>query len=84
MCSSDLPGELAETLGLDDARAVAGVRSVRAYRAAGHRFGQLRRASDRAGAVLAAGATRAEAEAAAAGAAALVRFVVAEPAEIAT
>jgi len=78
------PGELAETLGLDDARAVPGVRSVRAYRPAGHRFAPLRRASDRAGAVLAAGATRAEAEAAAAGAAALVRFVVAEPAEIAT
>lgn len=69
-------GELAETRGVDAARAVPGVRSVRIYREAGHRFEELRRASDRAGAVLAVGATRAEAEAAATEAAGLVDLVV--------
>ena len=75
------PGELGETRGLEAARAVPGVRAVGAYRAPGHRFGVLRRASDRAGAVLATGAGRAEAEAAAAEAAALVEFVVTQRAK---
>jgi biotin carboxylase len=72
-------GELVETHGLGAARSAPGVRAVRAYRQPGHRFGALRRASDRAGAVLAVGATRDEAAAAAAAAAALVGFVVARP-----
>jgi biotin carboxylase len=75
------PGELAETQGLEAARAVSGVRAVFAYRLPGHRFGVLRRASDRAGAVLATGVGRAEAEAAAAEAAALVELVVAQRAK---
>jgi len=74
-------GELAETRGLEAARAVAGVRAVRVYRRPGHHFRELRRASDRAGAVLATGATRAAAEAAAAAAAALVELVVGRQAE---
>jgi len=69
------PGELLETRGLEAARAVPGVRSVVAYRRPGHTFAELRRASDRAGAVLAAGASRAEATAAAEEAARLVEFV---------
>ncbi len=69
------PGELVEVRGLDAARAVPGVRSVLAYRRPGHRFGDLRRASDRAGAVIAAGGSRAEALAAAEEAARLVEFV---------
>jgi biotin carboxylase len=75
------PGELVETRGLEAARAVPGVRLVRIYRAAGHRFSELRRASDRAGAVLAVGADREEAEAAASEAAGLVEFVVGRQAE---
>jgi biotin carboxylase len=69
------PGELVEVRGLDAARAVPGVRSVLAYRRPGHRFGELRRASDRAGAVVAAAETLAVAVAAAAEAAARVEFV---------
>lgn len=75
------PGDLAETRGLEAARAVPGVRAVRSYRSPGHRFEELRRASERAGAVLATGVTRSEAEAAAAEAASLVEFVVTERAE---
>jgi biotin carboxylase len=69
------PGELEETHGLAAACAVPGVVSARAYRSPGHRFGELRRASERAGAVLATGATRGEAEQAARSAAALVELV---------
>jgi biotin carboxylase len=69
------PGELLEVRGLDAARAVPGVRTVHAYRPPGHRFAELRRASDRAGAVIAAGATRAEAREAAETAAGLVELV---------
>jgi biotin carboxylase len=75
------PGELVETHGLDAARAVPGVRLVRVYRSAGHRFSELRRASDRAGVVLAVGRGLDEAEAASGAAAALVEFVVGRPAE---
>jgi S-sulfo-L-cysteine synthase (3-phospho-L-serine-dependent) len=70
------PGELVETRGVEAARAVPGVRLVRLYRPPGHRFSELRRASDRAGAVLAAGASPEEAQAVAGEAAALVEFVV--------
>jgi biotin carboxylase len=74
------PGELVETRGVAAAQALPGVRLVRTYRRSGHRFAELRRASDRAGAVLAVGADRGEADAIAREAAALVEFVVAEPA----
>jgi biotin carboxylase len=73
------PGELLEVRGLEAARAVPGVRAVYAYRPPGHRFAELRRASDRAGAVIAVGATLAEARGAADAAAALVELVT-EPA----
>jgi biotin carboxylase len=69
-------GELHEVEGVDDATQVGGVEWVRVYREPGHRFEPLRRASDRAGAVLATGPSLAAALAAASEAAALVRFVV--------
>jgi biotin carboxylase len=75
------PGELVETRGIAAARAVPGVRLVRLYRSTGHRFSALRRASDRAGAVLAVGSGLAEADAAASEAAAAVEFVVGRQAE---
>jgi biotin carboxylase len=74
------PGALQEVRGLDEAFAVAGVRGIRIYRRPGHVFHELRRASDRAGAVLATGETRAAALRAADKAAARVRFVT-EPVE---
>ncbi|HET7573258.1 MAG TPA: hypothetical protein VFJ77_11395 [Gaiellaceae bacterium] len=77
------PGELLDTTGLERARRVPGVVAVHAYRSPGHRFAPLRRASDRAGAVLATGASREQAERAAAEAAALVGFAVARAAEAA-
>jgi hypothetical protein len=49
---------------------------VRVYRQPGHRFGPLRRGADRAGAILAVGATREQARARAARAAEAVRFRV--------
>ena len=70
------PGVLRELHGRERAEEVEGVLWVRAYRAPGHRFGELRRGSDRAGAVLAVGADRAEALARAAGAADSLRFEV--------
>ena len=74
------PGALEDVRGLEEAFAVDGVRGIRVYRQPGHVFRELRRASDRAGAVLATGATREGALAAAAAAAARIRFVTA-PAE---
>ena len=71
------PGELREARGIEEAFAVDGVRGVRVYRKPGHRFRPLRRASDRAGAILATGETREEALAAADRAAAQIRFVTA-------
>jgi biotin carboxylase len=71
------PGELHEIEGVAEARSVAGVRAVHLYRDAGHVFGPLRSASDRAGAVVAAAETRGEAVAAAEQAAARIRFVTA-------
>ena len=70
-------GELRATDGLEEARAVAGVHEVRLYREPGHRFGPFRRGSDRAGAVLATGATRDDALERARGAAGAIRFLVA-------
>ena len=55
------PGALEDVAGVERAFKVAGVRAIHVYREPGHVFGELLRASDRAGAVLATGATRAEA-----------------------
>ena len=70
-------GELRDVTGLDDAYELDGVRGIRVYRKPGHVFGELRRASDRAGAVLATGDTPADALARADRAAARIRFVTA-------
>ena len=69
------PGRLTEVRGLEAAFEVAGVRGIRVYRKPGHVFRQLRRASDRAGAVLATGSTPERALVAAREAAARIRFV---------
>jgi biotin carboxylase len=68
-------GELREVRGLEEAYELEGVRGIRIYRKAGHVFGELRRASDRAGAVLATGDTPADALSSADRAAARIRFV---------
>jgi biotin carboxylase len=73
-------GVLAEVVGVEHAFTVAGVRAIRVYRKPGHVFGELLRASDRAGVVLATGRTREEAAAAAAEAAGRIRFLT-TPAE---
>jgi biotin carboxylase len=69
------PGTLREVRGVEEAFAVDGVRGVRVYRKPGHVFRPLRRASDRAGAILATGDTPAQALEAADRAAAQIRFV---------
>ncbi len=69
------PGELDDMRGVEEAEAVEGVQRVLLYREPGHVFRELRRASDRAGAVLAVGATGAAALAAADEAARRIRFV---------
>jgi biotin carboxylase len=69
------PGALEEVRGLEEAYALEGVRGIRIYRKPGHVFGGLRRASDRAGAVLATGDTPAGALAVADRAASRIRFV---------
>jgi biotin carboxylase len=69
-------GVLQEVEGVDQARAVGGIQEVRIYRAPGHAFGPFRRGADRAGAVLATGASRQEALERAGEAARLVRFKV--------
>jgi biotin carboxylase len=68
------PGDLRETTGVDEARKVEGVLDVRLYRRPGHRFGQLRKGSDRGGAVIAVGESREEALARADRAAECIRF----------
>ena len=70
------PGVLRAVEGLEEARAVEGVRWARLYRRPGRRYGPLRRGADRAGAVLAVGATREQALERAARAAQAVRFQV--------
>ena len=72
------PGRLEETHGVDEARAAEGIVEVYAYRSPGHEFGPFRTGSDRAGAVLAAGASRDEALARARRATDLIRFVVSD------
>jgi biotin carboxylase len=69
------PGELHEVRGVEEAFAVDGVRGIRIYRKPGHVFRELRRASDRAGAVLATADTREDAVDAAEEAAERIRFV---------
>jgi biotin carboxylase len=69
------PGELREVRGVEDAYAVDGVRGIRIYRRPGHVFRTLHRASDRAGAILATGATPEAALDAAGRAASAIRFV---------
>jgi biotin carboxylase len=71
------PGELRAVRGLEEASAIEGVRGIRIYRKPGYVFRELRRASDRAGAVLATGETRDEAIAAATAAAHRIRFATA-------
>jgi len=68
-------GELRDVKGLEEAYELDGVRGIRVYRKPGHVFGALRRASDRAGAVLATGDTPADALARADRAAARIHFV---------
>ncbi len=68
-------GALREMRGLEEAYAIEGVRGIRVYRKQGHVFGRLRRASDRAGAILATGDTPEDALEAADRAAATIRLV---------
>ena len=68
-------GELQTTVGAEAARDVPGVRLVRLYRQPGHRFRELRRASDRAGAIVATGGDLPSARRAAETAAARIELV---------
>jgi len=70
------PGELRDVTGVEEAFAAEGIRGIRVYRRPGHRFGELRRGADRAGAVLAVGDSRAEALERAARAETMIRFEV--------
>ena len=70
------PGELREVVGVEQAFAEDGIRGIRIYRRPGHRFGELRRGSDRAGAVLAVAESREEALERASRAEAMIRFEV--------
>jgi len=69
-------GRLVSVEGVEQAQAVEGVRWVRVYRRPGHVLGPLRRGADRAGAVLATGASRDDALDRARRAADAVRFRV--------
>jgi biotin carboxylase len=69
-------GRLAATEGVEEARTADGVVDVHVYRAPGHEFGLFRTGADRAGAVLAVGASREEALARARRATDLIRFEV--------
>ena len=69
-------GRLVRVDGLAEARALPGVELAYSYRAPGAQIAPLLRGPDRAGFVLASGATRAQAEAAARCAEATIRFVV--------
>jgi biotin carboxylase len=68
-------GRLEEVRGVEQAYAVDGVRGIRIYRKAGHVFGALRGASDRAGAILATGESPEDALESADRAAGRIRFV---------
>jgi biotin carboxylase len=69
------PGELKGVEGLAEAAEAEGVLEVRVYRPAGHVFSELRRGSDRAGAVLALGDSREQALERAAQAGDSLRFI---------
>ncbi|HET8527388.1 MAG TPA: hypothetical protein VFL60_00620 [Gaiellaceae bacterium] len=69
------PGELQEVEGVEEAFEFEGVRGIRIYRKPGHVFRRLRRASDRAGAVLATGDSPEQALEAAERAVARIRIV---------
>ena len=69
-------GTLQEVEGVEEARAVEGVKDVRVYREPGHVFGRFLRGADRAGAVLAVGDSRDEAVERADEAVRLIRFKV--------
>lgn len=75
------PGRLEEVAGVEQAEELEGVVWVRVYPDRGTVLGPLRRGSDRVGAVLAVGDTRAEAVERAGRAAESVRFVTADAAE---
>jgi biotin carboxylase len=77
------PGPLVAVSGVEDAEAVDGVVFATVYRRPGHVFGPLRHGADRAGAVLAVGATRADALARAGTAADAIRFEIADAAALA-
>jgi biotin carboxylase len=70
------PGQLRDVAGVQEAFALDGIRGIRIYRRPGHRFGELRRGADRAGAVLAVGDSRQEALVRADRAEAMIRFEV--------
>ena len=70
------PGQLREVTGVQEAFALDGIRGIRIYRRPGHRFGELRRGADRAGAVLAVGESRQDALERADRAEAMIRFEV--------
>jgi biotin carboxylase len=78
------PGELCEIEGEEQASAIEGVLDVRLYRRPGYVFGELRRASDRAGAVIAVGDSREEALQRADRAAECIRFDTADVEAIAS
>ena len=69
-------GELQAVEGVDEAEAAEGIAEVRIYRAPGWRFGPLLRGADRAGAILATGASRDDALERARRAAGAIRFTV--------
>jgi biotin carboxylase len=71
-------GPLAAVSGVEDALALEGIEMARVYRQPGFVLGPVRRGSDRAGAVLAVGATRAEALERAAAAIECIRFEIAD------
>jgi biotin carboxylase len=70
------PGELREVTGVEEAFAAEGIRGIRIYRRAGHRFGEFRRGADRAGAILAVGDSREDALERATRAEGMIRFEV--------
>ena len=76
--AAERAGLLRAVEGLAAAEALPGVERVRSYRSPGAEIGVLRRGNDRHGAVLAVGASRAEAVERAARAAAAVRFVTSD------
>jgi biotin carboxylase len=67
-------GELREVAGVEEAFALEGIRGIRIYRRPGHRFEEFRLGGDRAGAILAVGASREEALERASKAEAMIRF----------